>query len=308
MLSDMKRSSRRLRSMSRRLAGVSQSAVSRAFTPGSSIAEETRAQGRRGGAEAELCAQFDRQQPDHQTDQYRRPDPRQHGQSVLCAGSARVQPSSCRRQGRQVLLFTVEPGAESDDAIMRALQYQIDGDHPDGRATFDAHDGDLPRARHPDRAVQPLHPGQRRFGRALRQRRRRPADRRGVSRRRRQDLRDDHRRPRRARRARTAFAALSSGCWRKASSASESRKSPAARPTTAPSARRSTCFSAGQAPRPDALFAINDIMAMGAMDALRFDSALRIPDDLMVAGFDDIPTERGPPLSVDHRRASRSTA
>ena len=29
--------------------------------------------------------------------------------------------------GRQVLIFTVEPGAESDEAIMRALQYQIDG-------------------------------------------------------------------------------------------------------------------------------------------------------------------------------------
>jgi DNA-binding LacI/PurR family transcriptional regulator len=41
--------------------------------------------------------------------------------------------------------------------------------------------------------------------------------------------------------------------------------------------------------RPDALFAVNDIMAMGAMDALRFEYGLRIPDDLMVAGFDDIP-------------------
>ena len=84
-----------------------------------------------------------------------------------CTSSA----SQLQAQGRQVLIFTVDPGAESDDAIMRALQYQIDGDHPDGRATFHADDGDLPRARHSDRAVQPLHPGQRRFGGALRQRR-----------------------------------------------------------------------------------------------------------------------------------------
>jgi DNA-binding LacI/PurR family transcriptional regulator len=30
-------------------------------------------------------------------------------------------------------------------------------------------------------------------------------------------------------------------------------------------------------------------MAMGAMDTMRFEYGLRIPDDLMVAGFDDIP-------------------
>jgi DNA-binding LacI/PurR family transcriptional regulator len=47
-------------------------------------------------------------------------------------------------------------------------------------------------------------------------------------------------------------------------------------------------FSARTAPRPDALFAINDIMAMGAMDALRYRLGLRIPEDLMVGGFDDI--------------------
>ena len=40
---------------------------------------------------------------------------------------------------------------------------------------------------------------------------------------------------------------------------------------------------------PDALFCANDLMAMGAMDALRTDLGLRVPDDVLVAGFDDIP-------------------
>ena len=46
-------------------------------------------------------------------------------------------------------------------------------------------------------------------------------------------------------------------------------------------------FAAGA--RPDALFCANDLMALGAMDALRHALKLRIPDDVMVAGFDDIP-------------------
>lgn len=40
--------------------------------------------------------------------------------------------------------------------------------------------------------------------------------------------------------------------------------------------------------RPDAIFAVNDIMAMGCADALRDVFKLRIPEDVMLAGFDGI--------------------
>ena len=39
---------------------------------------------------------------------------------------------------------------------------------------------------------------------------------------------------------------------------------------------------------PTAIFASNDAMAMGAMDAVR-SRGLRIPDDVSILGFDDVP-------------------
>ena len=40
---------------------------------------------------------------------------------------------------------------------------------------------------------------------------------------------------------------------------------------------------------PDALFCTNDIMALGALDALRHHLGFRVPEEVMVIGFDDIP-------------------
>jgi DNA-binding LacI/PurR family transcriptional regulator len=45
----------------------------------------------------------------------------------------------------------------------------------------------------------------------------------------------------------------------------------------------------GDTGRPDALFCANDLLAIGAIDALRERLGLRVPDDVLVAGFDDIP-------------------
>lgn len=43
--------------------------------------------------------------------------------------------------------------------------------------------------------------------------------------------------------------------------------------------------------RPDAVFAANDMMAVGCMAALQ-EAGLRVPEDVAVAGFDDIPIAR----------------
>jgi LacI family transcriptional regulator len=54
-------------------------------------------------------------------------------------------------------------------------------------------------------------------------------------------------------------------------------------------------------PRPTALFAANDSMAIGALSALR-EAGARVPEDVAVVGFDDIPLARymSPPLSSVH--------
>jgi LacI family transcriptional regulator len=51
--------------------------------------------------------------------------------------------------------------------------------------------------------------------------------------------------------------------------------------------------------RPDAIFAANDMMAIGCMSAL-LDAGLQLPRDMAVVGFDDIPTARfvRPPLTT----------
>ncbi len=52
-------------------------------------------------------------------------------------------------------------------------------------------------------------------------------------------------------------------------------------------------------PRPTAIFASNDVSAFGVMEAVR-DAGLRIPDDISIVGFDDIPhaASVNPPLTT----------
>jgi DNA-binding LacI/PurR family transcriptional regulator len=62
-------------------------------------------------------------------------------------------------------------------------------------------------------------------------------------------------------------------------------------------------------PAPDAVFCVNDLMAFGALDGLR-GSGLRVPDDVSVIGFDDVPIAAWAPyrlttLRQDPRRIAR---
>ena len=51
--------------------------------------------------------------------------------------------------------------------------------------------------------------------------------------------------------------------------------------------------------RPDAIFAANDMMALGCLFALT-EHGLRVPDDIALAGFDDVPIAlfASPPLTT----------
>ncbi|MEM8551839.1 MAG: LacI family DNA-binding transcriptional regulator [Pseudomonadota bacterium] len=58
--------------------------------------------------------------------------------------------------------------------------------------------------------------------------------------------------------------------------------------------------------RPDAIFAANDISALGVMDGLRFDLGLSIPGDVSVVGFDDIPMASWPSFHLTTVRQRRN--
>jgi LacI family transcriptional regulator len=49
-----------------------------------------------------------------------------------------------------------------------------------------------------------------------------------------------------------------------------------------------------RAPRPDAVFVANDHMAFAVMDVIRFELGLRIPDDVSVVSYDDVPQAAWP--------------
>ena len=50
--------------------------------------------------------------------------------------------------------------------------------------------------------------------------------------------------------------------------------------------------------RPDAVFVANDHMAFAVMDVLRFELGLSVPDDVSVVGYDDVPTASWPAYNL----------
>lgn len=49
-----------------------------------------------------------------------------------------------------------------------------------------------------------------------------------------------------------------------------------------------------QAEQPDAIFVANDHMAFAVMDTLRYEIGLRVPDDVSIVGYDDVPLASWP--------------
>jgi len=56
--------------------------------------------------------------------------------------------------------------------------------------------------------------------------------------------------------------------------------------------------------RPDAVFVANDHMAFAVMDVLRFELGLRIPEDVSVVGYDDVPMAAWPSYDLTTVRQS----
>ena len=54
--------------------------------------------------------------------------------------------------------------------------------------------------------------------------------------------------------------------------------------------------------RPEAIFVCNDHMAFAVMDALRFKLGLRVPEDISITGFDDVPIAAWPAYDLTSYR------
>jgi len=278
------------------LAGVSQSAVSRAFTPGSSIAEQTRAHVLEAARKLNYV-------------------PNSIASSlttkrtnivalilgnlfnpfyveVLHAFSIRLQ-----HMGRQVLTFTVEPGAETDDVIMRVLQYQVDGliltaAQISTRMTEMCRERGMPVALF-NRYIPGLDAsgvrcdnaaGGRLIAEAFLS-----AGARSFA-----IITGDPKGTTSQDRVRGFVEGLMDAGIRR----SKIEVAPGLSSYAGGAEATVGLFGGSPRKRPGALFAVNDIMAMGALDVLRHRLGLRVPEDLALAGFDNIAEAARPPYDL----------
>jgi DNA-binding LacI/PurR family transcriptional regulator len=270
------------------LAGVSQSAVSRAFSPGSSIAEAKRQRILEAARKLNYVPNFIASSLTTK---------RSNIVAVVLGNLANpfyvtVLSTLVRRlqaEGRQVLTFTVDNGAEADEALMRVLRYQVDGviltaAQLSTRMTGICHERGIPIVLF-NRYIPGsdasgvrcdnvgggrmiaetfLAAGAKSFALIL-------GDPRGTT---------------SADRARGFSDKLvEAGIPRSQIRVIEGHSSYEGAYAAATRTFRLDSL-------PEAIFSVNDIMAMAAMDVLRQRLSLRIPEDVMVAGFDDIPDAR----------------
>ena len=266
-----------------RLAGVSQAAVSRAFTPGASIALATRdkvfeaakALGYRPNLLARSLIKGKSGIVGVVIGNPRYP----YFMTALDALSARLS-----QAGRHILIYTAEANATADVHVEGLLKYRVDLPAADGRQPLPGTRRALPRrGRSGDllRSLRAEDPGHRQ--RRRRQRRRRGEDRRapvaaGLPAHRPDGRLAGHRhRPRAGGRLRR----LPGG------------PGPSAAGRAVGDFQRHGAFAAARSllsrsPRPDAIFCANDDMALAAIEVARYEFGLEIGRELGVAGFDDI--------------------
>lgn len=276
------------------LAGVSQSAVSRAFTPGSSIADETRlkvidAARKLNYVPNSIASSLTTK--------------RTNIVALILGNMANpfyvhvMHDFSQKLQdmGRQVLIFTVDPGVDSDDAILRVLQYQVDGviltsAQLSTRMTSICHDRGIPIVLFnryiPGSDASCVRCDNTAGGRLIAEAFLAAGARTFAM------ITGDPRATTSQDRVRGFMERLLEGGVRRADI--ETYEGQSSYEGAVQAALR--IFKAGRG--PDALFGINDIMAMGAMDALKYRLGMSIPDDVMVGGFDGIPEARRTPYQL----------
>ncbi len=300
----MKRNGTRVTSMDvAALAGVSQSAVSRAFTTGSSITEEKRTRILEAARKLNYV-------PNSIASSL---TTRRTNMVAVILGNMenpfyvevlKFLIDKLQSQGRHILTFTVPNGANSDDALMSVLRYQVDGiiltsAQVSSRMTSLCHDRGIPIV-----LFNRYIPGSEASGVRC--------DNTGGGRMMAEAFLNAG--------ART-FAAIKGDP--RGTTSQDRLRGFADRLLEAGVLRRDILELEGQSvykgaydvvlrtfrdeghPMPDAIFGINDIMAMGAIDALRGDLDRRVPEEVMVGGFDNIMEPMNKALNTLRRHAER---
>lgn len=267
-----------------KLAGVSQPAVSRAFTPGASIAKEKRDRVLAAAKQLNYV-------------------PNVLASSLSTARSNMVAVISgsmsnpfyseslqafverFQDKGKQVLAFSVQEGRDCDDALMQAMRYPVDGivitsAHMSSELIGLAEGLGIPMVmfnrRVPESHLASIHCDNEAGSKAIARIMHAAGARRYLV------VRGDPQ----GSTSRDRVAGFRSGLGELGPV--EIEEIDGASSYAGALAAISSRFS-GPRPRfPDAVFAVNDIMAIGCADALRGRYSLAIPHDVMLAGFDGI--------------------